>query len=479
MSNLTIKNQRNLTMMTDLYQLTMMYAYFKIGNHKSQAVFDMFFRHHGEINYAVFAGLAQAISYIKDLKFEQEDIDYLRSLNKFDEEFLNYLKNFKFSGDIFSAEEGEIVFPYQPILIVKAPLIEAQLIETAILNIINHQTLIATKASKIVHAANGKPVVEFGLRRAQGPDAAVYGSRAAIIGGCKGTSNVLAGQLFDIEPKGTHAHSFILAHNSEQEAFDNFAQIYPNSCLLLVDTYDTLKSGMPAAINTFKKLKEKGHKPVGVRLDSGDLSYLSKQARIMLDNAGFNDCIIFASGDIDENVIQSLSAQNAKIDVYGVGTKLITSNAAPSLGGVYKMSSITINGVEEPRMKVSSSLEKMTNPCFKKVYRLYDENGMAKADLICLHDEKLTKPLELSHQTAGWKKLVLEDYTARELLVPIFKNGKCVYQIKSAAESAKKAENELLKFWEEYKRINIPQIYKVDISAALKKIKNEILIDLS
>jgi len=472
-----MKHTRNLSMMTDLYQLTMANGYFLSGTHRAEAVFDMFFRHKGQLNLGVFAGLEQAVDYIKNLKFDSEDIAYLRSLNKFAPGFLDYLADFRFTGTVYSAEEGEIVFPYEPTMIVKAPLIEAQIIETALLNIINHQTLIATKASKVVYAAGDKAVVEFGLRRAQGPDAGIYGSRASIIGGCGGTSNVLAGQMFGIDIKGTHSHSWVMSFGSEEEAFERFSEIYPDSCLLLVDTYDTLNSGIPAAVKVFKKLKAKGHKPLGIRLDSGDLAYLSKRARIMLDEAGFKDAVIFASGDIDEHIISSLNAQGAMIDVYGVGTKLITSENTPSLGGVYKLSSIQLKGKHTPRMKVSSR-EKMTNPGHKRVYRLYGEDGMASADLIALDGEDLSDPLTLEHETDSWKKFTLKNYTVRELLIPVFKDGKCVYKPRKIQDSAKKAKEELGRFWEEYKRLLNPQIYKVNVSPQLLSLKKDMLREI-
>lgn len=466
---------RNLSMMTDLYQLTMMNGYFVDGTYNREAVFDMFFRHKGQLNYCISAGLDQFIDYISGLSFSDHDIEYLKKVGKFDPGFLEYLRNFKFSGDIYAVEEGEVIFPYEPILIVKAPIIQAQLIETAALNILNHQTLIATKASRVVHAAAGKTVVEFGLRRAQGPDAGIYGSRASIIGGCKGTSNVLAGEMFDIDIKGTQSHSWIMSYPDELTAFERFAEIYPDNCLLLVDTYDTLNSGLPNAIKVFKKLREKGHKPIGIRIDSGDLAYLSKKAREMLDEAGFNDAIIFASGDLDEDVITALNVQGAKIDVYGVGTKLITSEGTPSLGGVYKLSSICIDGKHQPRMKISDKLSKMTNPGIKKTYRIYGEDGMAVADLIALEDEDLSVPLVLRHETHSWKTLELKNYNYRELLVPIFKSGECVYKRRTIAESAQKAKEELAKFWDEYKRLLNPHIYKVDISDGLRELKTSIL----
>ncbi len=467
---------RNLTMMTDLYQLTMMNGYFIDGSYKHEAVFDMFFRYKPELSYAVFAGLEQAIDYIKNLHFEEEDIEYLRSLNIFDERFLSYLKDFKFSGDIYSAVEGEIVFPSEPIMIVKAPLIEAQFVETALLNIIGHQTLIATKTSRIVDAADGKSVVEFGLRRAQGPDAGIYGSRASIIGGCTGTSNVLAAEMFDIPVKGTHAHSWVMSFKTELEAFERFAELFPDNCLLLVDTYDTLKSGVPNAIKVFNKLREKGHKPVGIRLDSGDLAYLSKMARKMLDEAGFNDAIIFASGDIDEEVLTALKVQGAKIDVYGVGTKLITSETTPSLGGVYKLARIEIDGKFYDTMKISSSLEKITNPGFKRVVRLYGkDSGMAVGDVIALKDEVLPDPITLRHETELWKSFTQKDYTARDVLKEIFIGGKCVYTSPTLSEMAAYCIREKSKLWEEYKRLLNPDYYRVNLSQGVLEIKQKFL----
>lgn len=468
--------ERNLTMMTDLYQLTMMNGYFADGTYKNKAVFDVFFRQKGQMNYAVSAGLSQAIDYIKNLRFTKEDIAYLQSLHQFDDGFLEYLKNFRFTGDIYSVVEGEIVFPAEPTVIVCAPMIEAQFVETALLNIINHQTLIATKASRIVQAAAGKKVVEFGLRRAQGPDAGIYGSRASIIGGCSGTSNVLAGQMFDIDCKGTHSHSWVMSYGSELEAFRAFAKVYPDNCLLLVDTYDSLKSGIPNAITVFHELRASGHKPVGIRLDSGDLAYLSKKARQMLDDAGFSDAIIFASGDIDENVLQQLNIQGAKLDVYGVGTKLITSEDMPSLGGVYKLSQIERDGGQHPVMKFSDAVEKMTNPGFKTLYRVYNKDtGKAFADVIALRGEKLEKPLTLTHETERWKTTVLQDYTARELLTPIFKNGELVYDCPPLSDSVAFRASELNRFWDEYKRLSNPHIYKVNLSDGLYKLKQQFL----
>ena len=467
---------RNLTLLTDFYQLTMMNGYLKSGVADEIAVFDMFFRQKGQLTYAISAGLEQAIDYVKNLHFDDEDIEYLRDQKVFSEEFLDYLKNFKFTGDIYAVREGEPVFPMEPIVVVKAPLIQAQFIETALLNIINHQTLIATKASRINMVAGEGKVIEFGLRRAQGPDAGIYGSRASIIGGCSSTSNVLAAQMFDISAKGTHAHSWVLSFPTELDAFRAFADIYPDGCLLLVDTYDTIKSGVPNAITVFKELREKGHKPVGIRLDSGDLAYLSKKARKMLDEAGFEDAIIFVSNDIDEYLISSLNAQGAKIDRYGIGTKLITSEDMPSLGGVYKLAQIEKNGEAIPKIKLSNSIEKITNPGFKTVYRIYDkETKMVVADLIALVGEDLPKPLTLTHETERWKQTTLNDYDVKELLVPIFKNGELVYNIPTLKESAEYCKNSLALFEDENKRITNPHIHKVDLSDGLYELKQKML----
>ena len=390
---------RNLTLLTDYYELTMMYGYFKKQMTKTRSVFDLFFRANSESNYCIAAGLEQAVQYIENLRFEKEQLDYLRSTKDFDEDFLAYLENFRFSGDIYALEEGTVVFPGEPLMIVKAPIIEAQLMESALLNIVNFQTLIATKASRVAYVAQPGQVSEFGLRRAQAPDAAVYGARAALIGGCSSTSNVLAAQMCDTFATGTHAHSWIMAFDSELEAFRAYAEIYPDSCLLLVDTYDTLR-GVKNAITVFKEMREKGLKPKGIRLDSGDLAYLSKKAREMLDEAGFEDAMIFASGDLDEYTIQSLKLQGARIDCYGVGTKLITSHSNPSLGGVYKICEVEENGVMTPKMKISDNPAKVTNPGEKRIFRLVSKNNnKAIADVICLADEKIdeSKPYTLIH----------------------------------------------------------------------------------
>ena len=390
---------RNLTMMTDLYELTMMNGYLRHGMKDSRACFDVFYRKQGDItSYAVAAGLEQAVDYIKNLHFSDEDIAYLRSLGIFDEAFLAYLADFRFSGDIAAIPEGTVIFPDEPILRVTAPIMEAQLLETALLNILGHQTLIATKASRIIQAARGDRVLEFGLRRAQGPDAGIYGARAAIVGGFQATSNVLTGQMFDVPVGGTHAHSWVMSFPDELTAFRAYAEVFPNQCLLLVDTYDTLGSGVPNAITVFKELRARGIEPMGIRLDSGDLAFLSRQARRMLDEAGFPKAKIFASGDIDEEIIWDLKAQGAAIDVWGIGTKLITSMDNPCLGAVYKLAAQEMNGVFEPRIKISENPAKVTNPGIKQLLRYYDRRtGKALADLIALADENLSggEPIEI------------------------------------------------------------------------------------
>ena len=469
---------RNLTLMTDLYQLTMMYGYFKLGEHKKTAVFDIFYRANGVITYSVAAGLQQAIDYINNLHFGEEEISYLRSLGLFDEEFLSFLKEFRFTGTITTVKEGTLVFPQEPILTVIAPICEAQLIETALLNIIDHQTLIATKAAKVCHAAGTGKVMEFGLRRAQGPDAGIDGARAAMIGGCSSTSNVLTGMLYGVPVSGTHSHSFVMSFKDEYTAFKAYADTFPDACLLLVDTYDVIKSGIPNAIKVFDELKAAGHKPLGIRLDSGDLAYLSKKARKMLDEAGYPDALICASGDLDENSITSLKSQGAKIDLWGVGTKLITSDDLPALGGVYKMSAIIENGVLTPKIKVSETSARITNPGWKKTYRIYDKAGMAQADLICLEGEEIdtSKPLTIFHPVDTWKRTTFTDYTVKPLHVTVFDYGKQVYFPPKLTEIIQFAKAERATFWEEYQRFDNPEIYKVDLSQKLYDLKRKLLL---
>ena len=467
---------RNLTLLTDLYQLTMGYGFYKHDKHEEEVVFDLFFRKNALITYSIAAGLEQAMEYLLNWRFDEEDIAYLRSLKLFDEGFLEYLRKMKFTGDVYAVKEGTPVFPGEPILTVKAPLIQAQFAETALLNIINHQTLIATKSSKICRATQGNGMVmEFGLRRAQGPDAGINGARAAIIGGCSSTSNVIAGQKFSVPVAGTMAHSWVMDYPTEYEAFRAYANAYPDSCMLLVDTYDTLRSGVPNAIKVFEELKAEGHKPKGIRLDSGDLAYLSKEARKMMDEAGFPEAIICVSGDLDERSINSLLQQGAKIDSWGVGTKLITSEDLPALGGVYKLAAVfDEKGVATPKIKLSDNTAKITNPGFKSLYRLYDrENGMAIADLITLHDEVVddTKPLTLFHPVETWKEYEVDNFRAELLQRPIVKGGKLVYEFPTLLEVQAYSKEQLGKFWEEYLRLDVPQVYKVDLSTELHTLK--------
>ena len=474
----------HLTLLTDLYELTMMQGYFKTGNDET-VVFDVFYRDNPSgSGYAITCGLDQGIDYIKNLSFSYDDIDYLRNQGIFDEDFLEYLAGYHFTGDIYAIAEGTVVFPREPLLKVKAPIMEAQLVETALLNIINHQSLIATKASRVVYAAGGSGVMEFGLRRAQGPDAGTYGARAAVIGGCDGTSNVLAGKCFDIPILGTHAHSWIMSFDDEYHAFRAYADLYPDSCTLLVDTYDTLRSGVPNAIRVFEELRAEGHMPkhYGIRLDSGDLAYLTKKARIMLDEAGFPDAVIAASGDLDENLITSLKSQGAPITSWGVGTKLITSADCPAFGGVYKLAASKPKGADEftAKIKISENPAKITNPGNKTIYRIYGkEDGKIRGDLICLVGEHYDESDDLTifDPQATWKKSTLAGgtYTMRELLVPIFIKGQCVYKSPSVMDIRSYCKDELNTLWDESRRLVNPQEVYVDLSMPLYKLKNELL----
>ncbi len=473
-------DKRNLTLLTDLYQLTMMNGYLKHERNEEIAVFDVFFRQNDMITYSLACGLEQVVEYVLNLNFGDEEIAYLDSLGIFSREFLEYLRRFKFTGDIYAVPEGTVVFPGEPILTVKAPILQAQLVETAILNIMNFQTLIATKSAKICYAAGSDLVMEFGLRRAQAPDAGIYGARAAVIGGCGSTSNVLAGKMFDIPVSGTHAHSWVMNFKDEYTAFMEYAKVYPENTLLLVDTYDTLNQGVPNAIKVFDYLKENGYKPRGIRLDSGDLAYLSKKARDMLDKAGYPDTIICASGDLDEYSINSLKNQGAKINSWGVGTRLITSADMPALGGVYKLAAIIDkDGNVTPKIKLSNNTAKITNPGFKDIYRVYDKStGKAEADVIFLRGEKEideSKPLILTHPTERWKKTTYENYEIRTLQVEIIKGGKLVYNLPTLKEIKEYAKKELESFWDEYKRLDRPHLYKVDLSDGLYELKRSLL----
>lgn len=433
------------------------------------------------------AGLEQVIEYIKNLHFSYEDVEYLRKLGIFSEDFLLYLSGFHFSGNIYAIEEGTVIFPKEPLVKVIAPIMEAQLVETAILNIINHQSLIATKASRVVFAAQGDGIMEFGLRRAQGPDAGLYGARAAIIGGCAGTSNVLAGKLFDVPVMGTHAHSWIMSFKDEYTAFKEYARLYPNACTLLVDTYDTLKSGVPNAIRVFREMREEGIKPksYGIRLDSGDLAYLSKQARTMLDEAGFTDAVIAASNDLDELLIHDLKMQGAAITSWGVGTNMITSKDCPSFGGVYKMAAIQgSEGEFIPKIKISENVGKITNPGNKTIYRVYDRaTGKIRADLICFADETYdtNQDLLLFDPQATWKKTRLSGgtYNMRELLKPIFIHGECVYKSPTVKEIAAYCTKEKNTLWDETRRLFNPHRVYVDLSQKLYDTKTKLLNDMS
>lgn len=474
--------KRNLTLLTDLYELTMMQGYYKNKNAENTVVFDVFYREnpfHG--GYAICAGLDQVIEYIKDLHFDDEDIEYLRSMKVFDEDFLEYLKDFKFTGDIYAIPEGTVIFPREPMLKIIAPISQAQLVEPAVLNILNHQSLIATKTSRVCYAAGDAGVMEFGLRRAQGPDAGIYGARAAVIAGCVGTSNVLAGQMFDIPVKGTHAHSWIMSFPDEYTAFKSYSELYPNACLLLVDTYDTLKSGVPNAIKVFKEMREAG-KPLnfyGIRLDSGDLALMSKKARKMLDDAGFPDAIISASNDLDENLIQSLYSQGAKITSWGVGTHMITSKGWASFGGVYKLAAVKgEDGKFIPKIKISENPEKITNPGNKKIYRIYEE-GKIRADLIALDEENFSEAEDLrlydAQESWGYKTIKAGSFKLRELLVPIFKAGQCVYESPAVMDIQKTCKEELATLNDETKRLVNPTIIPVDLTDKLYALKMELL----
>ncbi|MBU9737456.1 nicotinate phosphoribosyltransferase [Diplocloster agilis] len=477
----------NLTLLTDFYELTMMQGYFK-NKANEKVIFDAFYRTNpSNGGYAIAAGLEQVIDYIRNLTFSAEDIDYLRSVGSFDEDFLDYLSTFRFSGDIYAIPEGSVVFPREPLIKVVAPIMEAQLVETAILTIINHQSLIATKASRVCYAAKGNGIMEFGLRRAQGPDAGIYGARAAMIGGCIGTSNVLAGQLFDVPVKGTHAHSWIMSFPDEYTAFKKYAEMYPNACTLLVDTYDTIKSGVPNAIRVFTEMREAGIplKNYGIRLDSGDLAYMSKKARKMLDAAGFTDAVISASSDLDEYLIDSLKTQGAQITSWGVGTNMITSKDCPAFGGVYKLAAIQAeDGTFIPKIKLSENTEKITNPGNKTVYRIYEkDSGKIKADLIALVDDKFdpAQDLKIFDPIETWKKTTLKGgtYVMREMMTQIFKEGRCVYESPKVMDIRAYCQEELNTLWDEARRLINPHEVYVDLSNRLYEIKSQLLEQMS
>lgn len=472
--------EQNCTLLCDFYQLTMGNGYFQTGKRDTIAYFDVFFRRVPENGgFAVCAGMEQIIEYIEGLHFDEDDIDFLRKKGIFDENFLRYLADFKFEGDIYAVPEGTPVFPFEPLVTVRAPTIQAQLIETMLLLLINHQSLIATKANRIVRAAKGRAISEFGSRRAQGASGAVLGARAAFIGGCAGTACTLSDKLFGVPATGTMAHSWIQMFDSELEAFEEYCRIYPDSATLLVDTYNVLKSGVPNAIKAFDNvLKPLGKRPCGIRLDSGDIAYLSIEARKMLDEAGYPDCKIVASNSLDEYIIADLLHQGAKIDLFGVGERLITASSEPVFGGVYKLCAVEKNGAVIPKIKISENVTKITNPHYKKLYRIFDnKTGKAEADLICVFDEKIdeSKPLELFDPDYTWKRKTLTDFTAKELQVPVFIKGERVYNSPDIREIKDYCAKQLDTMWESVLRFENPHRYYVDLSEKLWNIKHNLL----
>ena len=479
------RDERNLSLVMDFYELTMSQCYFNSDHRDRIVTFDLFYRKNpDEGGYAVFAGLEEVIGYIQNLHFEDEDIAYLRSLHKFSEPFLNYLRHFIFTGDIYAIKEGTPVFPYEPLIRVKAKIIDAQLIETAMLLCINHQTLIATKARRIVKAAKGRAIMEFGARRAHNFDSANYGARAAYIGGVAGSATTYAGQKFGMPVLGTMAHSFVQSFDSEYEAFLAYAKTYPDSCTVLLDTYDTLNSGLINAIRVAKDyLEPNGYRMQGVRIDSGDMAYLSKKIRKALDEAGMQDCNIVVSNSLDEYLIKSLIDQGAQINSMGVGENLVCSKSAPVFGGVYKMSSVYENGEMIPKIKVSENVEKVTNPGFKDLYRIYDkESGKAIGDLMTLHGEVIDpkKDLTIYHQMNSWKNKTIPggNYIVKDLLEPIFVEGQLVYDVPKLEEIRAYSEQEFQCMWDEILRFEYPQTYYVDLSKKLLDLKLKMLEDV-
>lgn len=473
--------ERHLTLLCDFYEMTMARGYFASGMKDKISYFDVFFRKVPDGGgYAIAAGLEQIIEYIKSIRFDDDDIEYLRSKNIFDEKFLDYLKTFRFTGDIYAVEEGTVIFPHEPILTVRAPAPEAQFVETFILLILNHQCLVATKASRIVRAADGRPVSEFGSRRAHGPDAAIYGARAAYIGGCASTACALSDKMFGVPAGGTMAHSWVQMFDTEYEAFVTYCKLYPKSPTLLVDTYNAIGSGIPNAIKAFKEcLTEEELKHTAIRLDSGDITYLTKKARKMLDAAGLTDCKIVVSNSLDEYIIRDILIQGAEVDAFGVGERMITSKSEPVFGCVYKMCAVEDeNGKIIPKIKISENAAKITNPDFKALYRFYSkETGKAEADLITLHDEEIDEgePYELFDPDYIWKRKIMTDFTVKKLLVPIFINGECVYESPSVDKIKERCKEELSSMWDEVLRFENPHNYYVDLSEKLWNEKHELL----
>ncbi|WP_180951168.1 nicotinate phosphoribosyltransferase [Marasmitruncus massiliensis] len=476
--------QRNLTMLTDFYELTMSNGYFKHGFTEKRAVFDMFFRKIPDnAGFALFAGLEQLVQYLKNLKFTDEDIQYLREKGQFSEEFLDYLTNFQFCCDIWSVREGTPIFPYEPVVVVCGPIIQAQLIETMVLLTINHQSLMATKANRICRAAEGRLVSEFGSRRAQSYDAAILGARATYIGGCYATACTIADREFNIPAVGTMAHSWVQVFDSEYEAFKNYAEIYPDNCVFLVDTYNVVKSGVPNTIKVANEvLKPMGFRPKAIRIDSGDIAYLSKKARKMLDEAGYPDVKIMASNSLDEYIIRDLILQGAQVDSFGVGENMITSKSDPVFGGVYKLAAVEENGAFMPKIKISESLEKITTPCYKDLYRFFNrETGQAIADYVTVRGEQVddSKPITIFDPVATWKKKTLTDYRAERLLVQIFDRGRCVYDLPALDDIRRYCADQVAHLWDEVKRFEHPHRYYVDLSPKLWNERNDLLEEMN
>lgn len=473
--------KENLTMLTDFYEITMANGYFANGMGDEIAYFDMFFRRVPDGGgYAIMAGVEQVVEYLKNLKFEKEDIDYLRGKGCFSEEFLEYLKNFKFSCDVWAIEEGTPIFPHEPILTVRGPVIQSQFIESMILLIINHQSLIATKASRIVRSAAGRPVMEFGTRRAHGSAAAIYGARATYIAGCAATACTIADRDHGIPATGTMAHSWVQMFPTEYDAFKAYAKVYPDNCVLLVDTYNVLKSGVPAAIKVFKEMKPKS---MGIRIDSGDITYLTKKARKMLDDAGLKDCKIVISNSLDEYIIRDVLLEGAQIDSFGVGERMITAKSEPVFGGVYKLVALEDeDGNIIPKIKVSENVEKITNPGFKTLYRLFDkDNNKALADVITVDGEGLPEECaegegyEIFDPNAIWKRKTLTNFYAKNIRVPLFIKGECVYQSPAIEDIKKHCKEQMKTLWDEMLRFENPQTYYVDLSQDLWDMKEELL----
>lgn len=470
----------NQTLLCDFYELTMGNGYLLSGKKDMQACFDLYFRKVPDNGgFAIAAGLSEMIEFLEQLHFGKEDIEYLRSKNQFSEEFLQYLADFKFECDVYAVPEGTPIFPNEPLVTVKGPAIQAQLLETMLLLTINHQSLIATKANRIVRAAQGRPVFEFGSRRAQGSNAAILGARAAFVGGCAGTACACCEQLYGIPAVGTMAHSWIQMYDSELEAFEAYARYYPDNCILLVDTYNVIKSGIPNAIKAYENvLKPLGKRLKGIRIDSGDITYLTKKVRKMLDAAGLTDCTIFISNSLDEYIIRDILLQGASIDSFGVGERLITSKSEPVFGGVYKLVATEKDGKYVPKIKLSENVEKITTPGYKKVYRLFsNETGNMIADLIALYDEEFdfTKPITLFDPVYTWKKKTFENYRVEEILKPIYEKGKLVYKTPTVMESKKYCAEQVGRLWDEVKRFENPQTYYVDLSQKLWDVKHSLL----